>query len=475
MSRRKLTEKQTELIALLPQGLPAMSDGCKIVLANIVLWYGTEYAKENGVMYRTNQDMMNDCELTEPTIIKAVRTLENLGLIETSRGQRGEASEYRLTQSYTKINTEFITKIKSEPITKIKNDVILVKQDNELNINDLITKINTEFITKIKDYMTNKEIYTAIEGLTLAINELRGEFNALKNELKISYFSTDTESDTDITIKEVGRQRLGNQGVEKSPNPETVSPKESEIISTTETATPRHTNTPKNDFVTKAFQTLTNKIQRLYDCNSREIFNALNDEICNYFQTLNDQHRDKFTEKQWEVIVSKLDKWEKISKGKQKLFNGSDDNEGGCPQHSSTVKDDKKEGDALKRCKPFKREDAISWASKEVEKYYDFKSFENALWERSTRKYGSNWMGNDTHAMRFYNICTEFATNYFRDLNEKTHEQTKPTVETSDNGDDDIAPWEDPNTFKSIPPNGTETPRESVLTSETGNLSPDKK
>ena len=172
MHKKKFSDSQLELVALLPQELPAMTDGAKLVLANIILWYGTEYAKENGCIFRTNQDMMKDCEIgSESTIIKAIKLLENLGLVTSKRGKRNEASGYRLSD-------EMLQKINFKP--------------NETNSQSEVINSQSEVINQLIEQ--NKH-------LTLIISELQSEVKRLSEQVetlvKKSKCSTDAESDTD--------------------------------------------------------------------------------------------------------------------------------------------------------------------------------------------------------------------------------------------------------------------------------------
>lgn len=179
MHKKKFSDSQLELVALLPQGLPAMTDGAKLVLANIILWYGTEYAKENGCIFRTNQDMMKDCEIgSESTIIKAIKLLENLGLVTSKRGKRNEASGYRLSD-------EMLQKINFKP--------------NETNSQSEVINNQSEVINSQSEVIN--QLIEQNKHLTLIISELQSEVKRLSEQVetlvKKSKCSTDTESDTD--------------------------------------------------------------------------------------------------------------------------------------------------------------------------------------------------------------------------------------------------------------------------------------
>ena len=179
MHKKKFSDSQLELVALLPQELPAMTDGAKLVLANIILWYGTEYAKENGCIFRTNQDMMKDCEIgSENTIIKAIKQLENLGLVTSKRGKRNEASGYRLSD-------EMLQKINFKP--------------NETNSQSEVINSQSEVINSQSEVIN--QLIEQNKHLTLIISELQSEVKRLSEQVetlvKKSKCSTDAESDTD--------------------------------------------------------------------------------------------------------------------------------------------------------------------------------------------------------------------------------------------------------------------------------------
>lgn len=97
----KLNDDQRELLSLIPESMKKLklNNSAKLILADIILWYGTEYAKNNGFMYRTNKDLMNDTGLkSEHTVIVAVNKLQSLGLINREIGKRKAASIYTLNE-----------------------------------------------------------------------------------------------------------------------------------------------------------------------------------------------------------------------------------------------------------------------------------------------------------------------------------------------------------------------------------------
>lgn len=186
--KKKLSEKQQELVALLPEGLSKMPNGAKIVLGFIILRYGTEFAKKYGYIFRSNQQLIQDTDLSEHTIISSVRKLEMLGYITTIRGKRDKdgsvASDYFLSDEIKKkINFSLCTEINGDN-TAINTEIN--KNNTEINVSGLFDKIKC---------------------LELKIKQLEYENTKLKNEVisvkKKFYCSTDIDIEPELKIKSI--------------------------------------------------------------------------------------------------------------------------------------------------------------------------------------------------------------------------------------------------------------------------------
>ena len=74
----KFTDEQKEVLALLPQDVKEsneLKDAAKLILANLMLLNGTDFAKNEGYLFRTNQALKEDTGIkSEKTIIAAVNT-----------------------------------------------------------------------------------------------------------------------------------------------------------------------------------------------------------------------------------------------------------------------------------------------------------------------------------------------------------------------------------------------------------------
>lgn len=186
--KKKLSEKQQELVALLPEGLSKMPNGAKIVLGFIILRYGTDYAKKYGYIFRSNKQLMQDTGLTEPTVIASVRKLELLGLISTIRGKRDTDGSFA---SYYYLSDDMKEKINFSLCTKINGDNTKINT----KINEGITKINVE------------GLFDKIKCLELKIKQLEEENTILKDEVILAkkkfYFSTDIDIEPELNIKSI--------------------------------------------------------------------------------------------------------------------------------------------------------------------------------------------------------------------------------------------------------------------------------
>lgn len=102
MHKIKFSDEQQELIDIMPHELykgKNLSDSELLMLAQIVYQYGTEYAQQNGNVYKSDRDMMNVTGLSINTIGKARKGLQLKGFISFIPGKiRGrQATVYTLS------------------------------------------------------------------------------------------------------------------------------------------------------------------------------------------------------------------------------------------------------------------------------------------------------------------------------------------------------------------------------------------
>lgn len=423
MPKQKLTEEQKEMLELLPNGLPKMSNATKLVLANIILWYGTDYGREHDCVYRTNEDMAQNTGLSKQTVIASVRNLELLGLIERNRGQRGQASVYYLTDEIKQKIYLKSTEIKSKP-----KEMVVKRNSSKGQIKETMGQITKGQMTELIGQITNAVCERMNEIITLKFNELYDVIIKSETQGKKAYLTTESETDVDIEILDNIRQDIESK-------PESSSTSEN------------------NDYVSNVFDWLDNELDNLYKVKDFNVFNEMESKIAQYMYDID---QSKFSEKQWEVVDKKLKRWEGIEIAKYKYFNRqrnnkSDDGEAEISKDESTndeygtvsvnLIDSLSDNEIVSQtCGNISNAEAIEWVSNDVKNYVSYKSWEEDTWEKFNQKYGENWSnGNDANACRLYNVASSYAQQYFRDM------QTNNDQETISQGDDeDLAPWEVP-------------------------------
>lgn len=211
MHKKKFTENQRELIALLPQGLPTLTDGAKLVLGQIIMLYGTDFAQANGYVYRSTTDMMKDTEISsKTTLARANRLLSQLGLMTVKSGsyQTRTANEYRLSdEMLDKIN------FKQSDISTLSNPIGTLCGGIGTLSNDISTlsevkplknkSLENSAIGTLSENEVINELRRQNKSLLLIINELQGEVKRLSEKVETMADTskctteTDTESDTD--------------------------------------------------------------------------------------------------------------------------------------------------------------------------------------------------------------------------------------------------------------------------------------
>lgn len=198
----KFSDEQKEVLALLPQDVREsneLTDAAKLILANLMLLNGTDFAKNEGYLFRTNQALKEDTGIkSEKTIIAAVNKLIELGFIERKAGQRKSASEYRL-------NTVKIQEYTVKIYCKNKNYSIKLQDKNYSN------KLQYKEENTVKNYSNklqynNDEISLIINELQNTVKKLQYKITVIEDELlqyknySIKNYSENKNYSTDIDI-----------------------------------------------------------------------------------------------------------------------------------------------------------------------------------------------------------------------------------------------------------------------------------
>ena len=168
-----------------------------------MLLNGTDFAKNEGYLFRTNQALKEDTGIkSEKTIIAAVNKLIELGFIERKAGQRKSASEYRLNT--VKIQ-EYTVKIHCKNTVKNYSNKLQYKEENTVkNYSNKLQYNNDEILLIIN------ELQNTVKKLQYKITVIEDELLQYKN-YSIKNYSENKNYSTDIDIdKEIESETNDN-------------------------------------------------------------------------------------------------------------------------------------------------------------------------------------------------------------------------------------------------------------------------
>ena len=203
---KKITESQKELIALAEvtikkENLKSLTQSAKIVLGDIILLSGTDFAKNNGYCYRTNLDLVKDCELNEKTVIKSVRLLEANNIILSKRGIRGKASEYSVNPSMSSEKSSMSSEniVDNQTVSQNDNSMSSKTQSMSSKTQSMSSEMSSKSLAEIKDYIDMKfnELKQFIVEYTVMMSSKMSSEMSSKTQ-SMSSTESDIESDKDI-------------------------------------------------------------------------------------------------------------------------------------------------------------------------------------------------------------------------------------------------------------------------------------
>ena len=212
MHKKKFSDEQQELVALLPQGLPKMTDGAKLVLANIILLYGTEFAKNNGYVYRSTDDMLKDTEISsKTTLARANRQLSQLGLMAMNSGsyESRKANEYRLSD-------ELLDKIGFKPNETMGTLMGTLSADMGTLSSGFMGTLSADMGTlSVNEVMM--QLVEQNKSLTLMVSELSKQVKSLTEQVEsiTKNSKCTTETDTEIEKEKKDLVTKGTSTCEK--------------------------------------------------------------------------------------------------------------------------------------------------------------------------------------------------------------------------------------------------------------------
>ena len=228
-------EKYTneELLDVLPSSVKEtkeLTSKQKVVLGQLCVYNGLDIAKKDGFFYRSNKDLCDDCDISEHTLISAIRKLEMLGFIERRKGSRGTgASEYRINEKvigeYCKTNTANCSEDCSKQIVEMADRI----RELEITVKLLVKKIAVmEAANYSTDTDKDKELEKEKEINNNIINNILEETVSCKEPEEEKSDENLTEDQASSPIEEQSQASSVESPRDAEPSEETHIPTEEE-------------------------------------------------------------------------------------------------------------------------------------------------------------------------------------------------------------------------------------------------------
>ena len=317
-----MTERRMELLALLPTGVQKSKEltmSAKLMLANIIQWHGTDYAKENKSCYRTNKEMMEDTGIkSENSIISGAVLLQQKGLISRTSGERGKASTYILNAEALET---FTSRLQNTNCSNNANDSEVAR------LMATVGEMKSE-ISSLKS--TIEELKAAISLITSNQNcstDIETEKEIEKDITVITYEgnSNDVSSDgeDDIAVNPAEYNAISDDVLDSCPIDDWGENTDIEVLAElygNNTVSNNTSNFKKwNMEITEAFNKLDADITLLYRSKSESESIRLDTKIGETFKWCND-NRGKFTDKQFKKVQVQCRRWTSIVDAKARYF-----------------------------------------------------------------------------------------------------------------------------------------------------------
>ena len=427
-------EEQKELLAVLPQGVEIinkLTKSQKLVLAQIVLMYGMDYAADNNYVFRDNEKLMEDTGIkSNKTIITSVRVLQDLNLIERVSGKRGWSSTYTLTDYYFEVTGSRKPEKKGcnlgcnfeEKGCNFENndkniDIMGILEEMQQRISDLEAQVaelkgvklqckkgvKTENYTEIKqNYTTDSETETEIESDTDPETKKENIKQMVHVPLSDNVFYDDWIEIDDIDREE--DERVKNdylQWLKDNKNSCNGSSRELD-----------------NEYVSLMYDKFDKLLNEHFKSMSTVTAGVWNEKIQNFINGLNGE-KSHFTDRQWDVISRKVEKWHKQQDDKDKYFNKqkaknaastvqseyNTDTEAMVQDSISSIGNNEKYGGLQRQTtlnpKHFKRvgERVLEMLAEDRE----HKAIDDYIFNEFNDEYGFEWSGN-SNVQPYYNV-----------------------------------------------------------------------
>ena len=274
MKKKRLTDNQSELVAaFLPQKLQRnkkLSTSVKLVLANIyqLYYYDNNYGKRT--VYRTREDFMKDIDAKDKNeVLRPHAVLMQNDMVYIRTGVRGRATEYTLNDDLYAMLPKQIRGEVSEKFAETLNCNSLSNSSLQIEDDEVISPLHNELS------------HSELQHLNVP-----SESDAETDIEKISMY---TDHEADVTNEQV---KLSKDELNQ-----------------------------RNEYISAVYGKLDDRLNYLYSLNTVTQY----EDVCSgIVEVISDaqEHRDWFTEPQWDKMTRYSDRFVKLNEAKDKYFNG---------------------------------------------------------------------------------------------------------------------------------------------------------
>ena len=373
------------------------------------------------VMY--NGFLMDKLNLSERQVQRLTKSLVDKGYLTkmikgTSINKNGNVYRLNLINAETvsdKNVTPYNTETNSDTVSDITCDKSCDKNVTPYNS----TKINKNIYVykdhehEVKDTYTEGEVTDKVETISVQVEE-------------------DTNAETNTTSV---RSQIDDNSVEVKEATAKVKLSHDEL-------------TKRNDYISAVYRKVDERLNYLYTLKTYSLYVDVVDEIAKIISAAQ-EHRDWFTEPQWDKLTRYCERFVKLTEAKDNYFNGTmkrgadanttstDDNAAGADFNDSSV--DNTNNNPVPA--PTDWAKVGEWVVNSMAQFPTYEAWQKELDRILNKKFGDGWESAEyrimAQASAIYNRCTKTAIQHYTSIENAQKATPTPTEE-----DADLAPWE---------------------------------
>lgn len=373
------------------------------------------------VMY--NGFLMDKLNLSERQVQRLTKSLVDKGYLTkmikgTSINKNGNVYRLNFINAET-VSDKNVTPYNTETNSDTVSDTNCVKSCDKNVTPYNSTKINKNIYVykdhepEVKDTYTEGEVTDKVETISVQVEE-------------------DTNAETNTTSV---RPQIDDNSVEVKETTAKVKLSHDEL-------------TKRNDYISAVYRKVDERLNYLYTLKTYSLYVDVVDEIAKIISAAQ-EHRDWFTEPQWDKLTRYCERFAKLTEAKDNYFNGTmkrgadanttstDDNAADADFNDSSV--DNTNNSPVPA--PTEWAKVGEWVVNSMAQFPTYEAWQKELDRILNKKFGDDWENADyktmAQASAIYNRCNKTAIQHYTSI-----ENAQKTTPTPTEEDADLAPWE---------------------------------